>query len=94
MGSFEATASCATLDLFPRFPQSYFCVVGMILKTDGIEKEVGVHTAAEVRKQRLAIDYDSMVIEGNYDNLYIYTPASQLILTMHLQIAVFLVSVS
>ena len=46
-------ASCATLDLLPRFPQSYFCAVGMILKTEGIGK-IGVD--ARVLGSKTVID--------------------------------------
>jgi len=85
-GSFEATASCATLDLLPCLPQSYICVVGMILKTDGIGRGSGS------RPNGVVIDHDACALDNDSNLCYVQVP--QLILTKHLRIRASGVSVS
>jgi len=79
-------ASCATLDLLPRLPQSYICVVGMILKTDGIGR------GSRSRPNGVVIDHDACALDNDSNLCYVQVP--QLILTKHLRIRASGVSVS
>lgn len=51
-GILAAAAYCATLDVFPIFPQSYFCVVGTILKTLAMSAQDYCEHSASRRKRR------------------------------------------